>query len=57
MASLAPGAIDMRPIGYDAITPSLELVVQLAYEQKLIPERFSVEELFAESRKVLGDIA
>lgn len=49
------GAIDMRPLGYDAIAPSLELVIQLAYEQQIIPTRFSVEELFAEGRAVLGD--
>lgn len=54
-APVSPGAIDMRPIGYDKITPSLELVIQLAYEQQIIPTRFSVEELFAESRAVLGD--
>ena len=55
VAPVSPGAIDMRPIGYDKITPSLELVIQLAYEQQIIPRRFSVEELFAESRAVLGD--
>ncbi len=49
-AALAPGAIDMRPVGYDAITPSLELVIQLAYEQKIIPTRFSIDELFAQTR-------
>lgn len=54
-APVAPGAIDMRPIGYDKIAPSLELVIQLAYEQQIIPTRFSVEELFAESHAVLGD--
>ena len=53
-APVAPGAVDMRPIGYDAIAPSLELVIQLAYEQEIIPRRFSVDELFAESRAVLG---
>ena len=54
-ASVAPGAIDMRPIGYDKIAPSLGLAIQLAYEQQIIPRRFSVEELFAESRAVLGE--
>ena len=56
-APVAAGAIDMRPIGYDAIAPSLEVVTQLAYEQKLVPSKISVEELFAESRAVLGDLA
>ena len=56
-APVAAGAIDMRPIGYDAIAPSLEVVTQLAYEQKLVPTKLSVEELFAESRAVLSDLA
>lgn len=55
-APVAAGAIDMRPIGYEAIAPSLELVIQLAYEQEIIPRRFSVEEIFAESRAVLGAV-
>lgn len=55
-APLAPGAIDMRPLGYDAIAPSLELVVQLAYDQKIIPQRYALDDLFAESRAVLGDL-
>lgn len=56
-APVAAGAIDMRPIGYDAIAPSLEVVTKLAYEQKLVPTKLSVDELFAESRAVLGDLA
>ena len=56
-APVAAGAIDMRPIGYDAIAPSLEVVTKLAYEQKLVPTKLSVDELFAESRSVLGDLA
>jgi 4,5-dihydroxyphthalate decarboxylase len=55
-APVAAGAVDMRPIGYEAIAPSLELVIQLAYEQEIIPRRFSVEEIFAESRAVLGAV-
>jgi len=56
-APVSAGAIDMRPIGYDAIAPSLEVVTKLAYEQKLVPTKLSVDELFAESRAVLGDLA
>jgi len=54
-APVKEGAINMRPLGYDKITPSLEVVIQLAYEQQIIPRRFSIDELFAESRAVLGD--
>ncbi len=56
-APVAAGAIDMRPIGYNAIAPSLEVVTKLAYEQKLVPTKLSVDELFAESRALLGDLA
>ena len=54
--ALSPGAIDMRPLGWDAVAPSLDLAIQLAFEQKIIPERYSVEDIFAESRAVLGDL-
>lgn len=54
-APVREGAIDMRPFGYDKITPSLEVVIQLAFEQQIIPRRFSVDELFADSRAALGD--
>jgi 4,5-dihydroxyphthalate decarboxylase len=43
---------DMRPIGIDAVRPSLELVIQLAAEQQIIPTRYSVDELFAPWREV-----
>jgi 4,5-dihydroxyphthalate decarboxylase len=43
---------DLRPIGIEAIRPSLELVVQLAAEQQIIPQRFAVDELFAPWREI-----
>lgn len=43
---------DMRPIGIEAIRPSLELVIKLAAEQKIIPKTFTVDELFAPWREV-----
>ena len=38
---------DLRPMGIEAIRPSLELVVELAAEQQIISKRFSIDELFA----------
>ena len=38
---------DMRPIGIEAIAPSLSLAIQLAAEQQIIPRAFSLDELFA----------
>ena len=50
----------MADIGQHARTAAagdlVDLAIQLAYEQQIIPERYSVEELFAESRAVLGDL-
>jgi 4,5-dihydroxyphthalate decarboxylase len=43
---------DMRPIGIEAIRPSLELVVQLAAEQQIIPKQFTIDELFAPWREI-----
>ncbi len=43
---------DMKPMGIDAIAPSLELAIELAAEQQIIPRTFSVEELFAPWRAI-----
>lgn len=54
LAAKLPQAADaLRPIGFDAITPSLEVVVQLAYEQRMIDRRFSTAELFEDARRIL----
>jgi 4,5-dihydroxyphthalate decarboxylase len=47
-----PKGSDMRPMGIEAIRPSLELVIQLAAEQQIIPKPFTVDELFAPWREV-----
>ena len=51
MASPPKGA-DMRPIGIEAIRPSLELVIELAAQQQIIPKQFTVDELFAPWREI-----
>jgi 4,5-dihydroxyphthalate decarboxylase len=47
-----PKGPDMRPIGIDAIRPSLELVIELAAEQQIIPKRYTVDELLAPWREI-----
>ncbi len=49
-----PDEPDLRPIGFEAIAPSLQQVVDLAVHQKLIPEKLSVDDLFANARNILG---
>ena len=41
-----PGAIDTLPFGFAAVKPALELMSSYALEMKIIPRRYSVEELF-----------
>ena len=48
-----PGAIDTIPFGFDAVKPALELMSSYAFEMKLIPRRYSVDELFDETTRVL----
>jgi 4,5-dihydroxyphthalate decarboxylase len=44
-----PGAgPDATPFGIKAVAPSLALIVEYAAQQKLIPKRLSVEELFSD---------
>lgn len=45
-AGLGGKAIDTLPFGVEAVSRSLELVNQYAHEQKIIPQRFTTEQLF-----------
>jgi 4,5-dihydroxyphthalate decarboxylase len=47
------GAIDFVPFGFDAVKPALDLMSSYALEMKLIPRRYSVEELFDDTTRVL----
>jgi 4,5-dihydroxyphthalate decarboxylase len=48
-----PGAIDTIPFGFAAVKPALELMSSYALEMKIIPRRFSVEELFDDTTRAL----
>ena len=47
------GAIDLVPFGFDAVKPALDLMSSYAFEMKLIPRRYSVEELFDDTTRAL----
>jgi len=49
-----PGEIDMQPFGFDACRPSLELIIDYAVQQQLIPRRFTVDELFDDTTRTLN---
>jgi 4,5-dihydroxyphthalate decarboxylase len=48
-----PGAIDVLPFGFSAVKPALELMSSYALEMKIIPRRYSVEELFDDTTRAL----
>jgi 4,5-dihydroxyphthalate decarboxylase len=42
----AAGELDMTPFGLEANRRNLEVVIDYVYRQRLIPQRFQVDELF-----------
>jgi 4,5-dihydroxyphthalate decarboxylase len=48
-----PGAIDTLPFGFAAVKPALDLMSSYALEMKIIPRRYSVEELFDDTTRAL----
>jgi 4,5-dihydroxyphthalate decarboxylase len=42
----APGALDMAPIGLENMRRDLEIAIEYVHQQKLIPRRYSVDEIF-----------
>jgi 4,5-dihydroxyphthalate decarboxylase len=44
-----PEGIDTTPFGVEACRPALERIIDYAAQQRLIPRRFDVDELFDET--------
>jgi 4,5-dihydroxyphthalate decarboxylase len=47
------GTIDTIPFGFEAVRPALELMCSNAFELKLVPRRYAVEELFDDTARML----
>jgi 4,5-dihydroxyphthalate decarboxylase len=47
------GAVDLIPFGFEAVRPALELMCAYAFEMKLIPRRYTVDELFDDTTRAL----
>jgi 4,5-dihydroxyphthalate decarboxylase len=48
-----PGAVDTLPFGFNALKPALDLMSSYALEMKIIPRRYSVEELFDDTTRAM----
>jgi 4,5-dihydroxyphthalate decarboxylase len=53
-AAPARAGIDPAPFGVAANRPALELIVDYCLQQRMIPRRFSVDELFAEAEELIA---
>ena len=53
-AGLPVGAIDMNPFGVEANRRNLEVAIDYALQQRLIPRRLAVDELFDDVTRTLG---
>jgi len=54
-AGLPPAnGVDQFPLGVEAIRPALAMAIKYAYQQKLIPREFAVDELFNDFTRALG---
>ena len=49
----SPSGIDFHPFGVSALRKPLELITQYAFEQGIVPRKFSVDELFDETTGTL----
>jgi 4,5-dihydroxyphthalate decarboxylase len=47
------GTVDLIPFGFDSLKPSLELMSSYAFEMKLTPKRYTVEEMFDDTTRIL----
>ncbi|MCC6610947.1 MAG: hypothetical protein IT515_14895 [Burkholderiales bacterium] len=52
-APTAAGEVEMLPFGMAAVRPGLELILDYAFQQRLIPRRCAVEELFDDTMRSL----
>ena len=50
----AAGELDMTPIGLETMRRALEIAIEYVHQQRLIPRRFSVDELFDDVTRTLG---
>jgi 4,5-dihydroxyphthalate decarboxylase len=48
-----PGTIDTLPYGFNSVRPALDLMSSYALEMKIIPRRYSVDELFDDTTRAL----
>jgi len=46
--------IETTPFGIEATRPALELIIDYAHQQKIIPRRYSVDEIYEDAARIIG---
>jgi 4,5-dihydroxyphthalate decarboxylase len=46
--------IETSPFGIEATRPGLELIIDYAHQQKIIPRRYSVDEIYEDAARIIG---
>jgi 4,5-dihydroxyphthalate decarboxylase len=46
--------LETTPFGMEATRPGLELIISYAYQQKIIPRRYSVDEIYEDVARIIG---
>jgi 4,5-dihydroxyphthalate decarboxylase len=54
VAPPVPAVVDLTPFGVEANRAALELIIDYSAEQRLIPRRLTVDELFEDFHRVMG---
>jgi 4,5-dihydroxyphthalate decarboxylase len=49
-----PGGFELNPFGFEACRPALKMIIEYCAQQRLIPRRFEVEELFDRTTRALA---
>lgn len=49
-----PGEFDFHPFGFEACRPALTMIIDYCVQQKLVPRRLAVDELFDPTTRALG---
>jgi 4,5-dihydroxyphthalate decarboxylase len=47
-------AVDFNPFGFEACRPALKMIIGYCVQQRLIPRRFEVEDLFDQTTRALA---
>jgi len=50
-----PGELDLNPFGVEANRRNLDIAIDCVYRQQLIPRRYTVDELFDDTTRTLGN--